>query len=181
MATTRVWRGQFKLALDEAAVRAYSVDLERISDIARRYRVSRQAVWRFLQDRGVNTGTRRVEVKCKMCHKSKEVSKRRARMQSDFFCTHACYVKWMRSSQGKAERDSRRVDREYLIRRHDLPDTAEIAFADGDSSNLRLVNLLIFKTPQEKERYERGLVVDGYLPAARVWLRVKKPREMLAA
>jgi len=145
-------------------VHAYEVDLESMVDIAKRYSVSRQCIYKVLKRAGVDTSKRRLPVSCEVCGSITYKPKCQIRARKHMFCSADCYHAWLQagaagvstSDQRKGSRLARAKVSEYFT----LQPGHIVHHENHNPLDNRLENLRVFACQGDHIRYHRGFDVD---------------------
>ncbi len=111
--------------------------------------VSRQAVWKILQNEGVNTskgpgGATRVKYECDFCGKPFEMTRARWRNSMKHFCSTTCYFASLENPRYHPWRQGQRLARAIISQYFEIPEGAVIHYKDGDERNNNLSNLAVY-------------------------------------
>jgi hypothetical protein len=172
---TYIFQGGFQMPIlteqdKEAIIKAYSVDLVPMIKLAEDYGVSRMAIHKMLNKRGVNTkkgagGGTRVQAKCTQCGKLHERTRSNFRGKNLLFCGHECYYTWLKNG-GKegtefiAHRHSSRLARELVREVFALQPQHIVHHKDRDERNNKLSNLAVFASAGDHMKHHRGVKVE---------------------
>lgn len=148
-------------------VRAFTVNLEPMGQIAERYKRTRQGIYKVLKAAGVDTKkTGGIMVSCVACGKEIKAHKSRIRKQKNLFCGHECYYAFLQAGNGRAyiqNRHSCRHARELVAKVFDLQDGHIVHHEDRNNWNNNISNLRVFANQGDHVRYHR-LGVDYVQP-----------------
>lgn len=132
-------------------------------ELGQQYNRSRQAIWYILQNLGVDTAKRQVQVSCSYCGTPIMRTKKRARTTKHHFCCQACYFQWLKEGLGKpgsnpytpwrqGQRIARKVVSEYI----ELLPGYVVHHEDRNCFNNKLSNLRVFANSSDHISYHRG-------------------------
>ena len=142
-------------------INRYQVDLEPMQSIAKRYNVSRQAIWKTLRAAGIDTSKAAANIKtsCPSCGKVFSVVRCRLRKSKNVFCSAACYSAYLEAGNGMgsyiSNRHGQRVARSKVAEYIDLKPEYVVHHIDRDCLNNRLDNLMVFACQGDHIRYHR--------------------------
>lgn len=147
--------------------------LERMEALAKKYSVSRQAIYKILKQAGIDTSKRRIPVSCHVCGTEILRTKGRIRKQLHHFCSDACYYaflaggkpKWHHMTEvGCSSRPARRIVSEHFA----LQEGHIVHHENRNRFDNRLENLRVFANSGDHLRHHRGFDVlpiwDGRNP-----------------
>lgn len=145
-------------------VDAYINRLERMSDLARKHSITRQAVWKILQKNGIDTKkTGGMQVSCYTCGKEFKKPKCQVRMQKHVFCCEDCYFAFLDAGRGGVyvpSRQGQRIGREKVKKYFDLQESHIVHHEDRNNLNNNEYNLRVFRNQGDHVRYHRGFEVE---------------------
>lgn len=128
-----------------------------VIDIAGRYGVTRQAIYKILRSMGVDTSKRKVQVECTYCGGSFYRVKSQLRGRRFVFCCMGCYYAWVNAQRGKYRPDRRgqRLARGAVDAVFPLMPGYVVHHIDGDNKNNDLRNLMVFASNADHVSYHR--------------------------
>ena len=147
-----------------------------MSEIALRASISRTAVWKILQQKGVNThkgpdGGTRVKVTCDFCGKVFEWTRSRWRNSISHihrYCSTECYYAAIENPGYRPWRQGQRLARAIINQYFSLQEGNIVHHKDGDGRNNDRSNFMVFASQADHMAYHRGREVkplwDGSYP-----------------
>ena len=144
---------------EQKIIKAYAEDLTPIIEIASWFHVSRQAIWKLLRKRGVDTSkSRRFKIICHWCEKVFYKRACQMRRRNYHYCTTDCYLDYLREvGQPYVEnRSGQRRARSVVSMCFDLQPENVVHHEDKDTLNNLPFNLRAFKDQSDHMRYHRG-------------------------
>lgn len=138
---------------------AHYVKHEKMSEIARRYNVSRQAIYLALKRAGHNTSRQSYKAICFQC--GKEVSRNRRRLNKAIhsFCCKPCYYAYLKDDKSLPWRSGMRQARKLVATVFPLLSGYVVHHKDKDTTNNVLTNLMVFDSQSSHIRHHRGAIV----------------------
>jgi HNH endonuclease len=149
-------------------IKAQYIKHVRIGDIASRYGMTRQAVFKILRKLGIDTSCRQGLVRpCGAC--GEPVWCRRAKTrQQNVFCDSTCYHLWHKLNYtGIVSRYNGRRAREIVSCLTTIPTGAVVHHANGDPRDNRTCNLMLLASSRDHVRIHKGFKVKP------VWIGAK--------
>ena len=147
--------------LTEDSVRMYEEDFFSLEMIGDLYGVSRQAVKKYLNNRGVDTSKRKFVLVCSEC--GIEFERHRAYIRNTYnpVCSVGCYHKRIHNPDYNQNRQGQRIARktadEMLIQEGKrLGEKNVVHHENGDTSDNRPENLKVFENQSDHMKYHRG-------------------------
>ena len=146
-------------------VDAYQNQLVPMFELAARFNVSRQAIYKLLKRAGVDTRKRLITVSCTACNTQIKRPKSQIRKRRHIFCSTDCYSAYL-SAGGKyvQDRHSCRIARSIVKEHFDLQDTHIVHHIDKNQFNNSLDNLMVFENQGDHIRHHRGFDVKQLWP-----------------
>ena len=139
-------------------IEAYETKLETMINLAKRYGVTRQAVYKILKRAGIDTTKRKLVISCSTCDKEFERHKGRIRKQKFHFCSPECYHAFL-DAGGKlpyvASRHGQRLARNKVSEYFELKENNVVHHEDRNCLNNTLENLKVFRNQGDHVRYHR--------------------------
>lgn len=142
-------------------VHAYDVEMARAQDLAIKYGVSRQGIYKVLGRAGVDTSKHQVPVSCTTCGAITHRTRGRMRRNNHHFCSTDCWLAWMQAGPPYiAHRQSGRIARTIVSQHFALKDSHVVHHEDRNQYNNRLDNLRVFACNGDHTRYHRGSNIE---------------------
>ena len=144
-------------------IKAYSKNLEPMSSIAKKFGVTRQAVYKLLTKAGVNTSKRQLKVLCSTCGNTILRHKHRIRKTKHHFCDLICLQAFQEAGASHLTPDylkhgtprARAIVSEYF----DLKPGHVVHHEDNFPLNNQIWNLRVFGSQADHIKYHRGIQV----------------------
>ena len=143
-------------------IKSYTINLEPMKDIAKRYEVTRQAIHKLLRKEGVKTAkglnNTRFEVTCIACNKMFIRNRAYIRNHRHIFCSYECYYAFIEANQSRIYNQSRqgqRIARTKVSQFFNLQGSHIVHHEDGNQFNNSLDNLRVFLSQGDHIRYHR--------------------------
>ena len=143
-------------------INAYSEDLTPMIELANKYGMTRQGVYKVLRRAGIDTTKKRLPVSCTTCGAEILRTKARIRKQLNHFCTPECYFAFLDAgSWGKYIywRQGMRIARNKVCQYYPVRPKHVVHHEDRNCYNNRLDNLRVFANQGDHVRYHRGFDV----------------------
>ncbi len=158
--------------MDQGAIcGAYVDDLARMGDLAEKYDITRQGVWKVLTRHGVDTSKRKLKVQCYWCGGWFLRTKARIRASTRSFCCTEHYDLYLRELGADyiENRQGGRIGRAVVSEHFDLEPGHIVHHEDKNQLNNDVRNLRVFVSQSDHIRYHRGVewiepVWDGRTP-----------------
>ena len=133
-----------------------------VIEIADKYGVSREAIYKTLKRAGVNTSKgsfNNIPVTCHVC--GAEFTRCRAyiRKTKHMHCSEECYMAWLKASPYREWRQGGRIGREVVGQHFDLEDGHIVHHENGNQTDNRPENLKVFANQGDHVRHHRGFEV----------------------
>ncbi len=127
--------------------------LQMIADV---YGVTRQAVKKHLNKRGISTHKRKWPVKCDQCGKIFKRTRCNIRKNRFNYHNQACYIKSMENPDYNENRQGQRIARATVSRLFPLEPEHVVHHKDGDTTNNDPPNQMVFRNHSDHMRWHRG-------------------------
>lgn len=136
-------------------IRAYTIDLLPMQEIADMHKVSRTAIHKILQAADVDTGKQRYAVSCTTCGQLIQRTRKQIRKQYNHFCNQTCYRSYLDAGKNEyiGHRHSQRIARSIVLKHFALQAEHIVHHEDRNEMNNRLDNLLVFACRGDHIRY----------------------------
>ena len=135
-------------------------NFERMTDIAKRYSLTRQRIWQVLKAAGVDTTKKGAMIKviCAYCGGEFKRIRCQVRKSKNNFCSNECYYAWLsdRSSNHEPWRHGMRIGRAVASKYLYLEPEYVVHHEDGNNRNNDVSNLKVFKNSKDHLLYHRG-------------------------
>ena len=140
-------------------IEAYTIKLEPMISIAKRYKRSRQGIWKVLKHNGINIADcGKMDVSCTACGNTVKRHRNRIRKIRHHFCDTECYYAYIEAMQnGKynQSRQGQRVARSVVSQYLKLEPGMIVHHEDRNTLNNTPRNLKVFRTHGDHIRYHR--------------------------
>lgn len=143
-------------------IKAYESDLTPMVDLAKRYGITRQGIYKVLKSAGVDTTKRKIPVSCTTCGNPVDRTKARIRRQLHHFCDQVCYNIFLEVGNGSLSLPNRhgtRIARLVVSRFFSLQEGHIVHHEDRNQLNNKPNNLKVFANQGDHIRYHRGFDV----------------------
>ena len=148
-------------------VEAYTVGLERMIDLATKYAMTRQGIYKILKKAGVNTskgpgGATQITYSCTVCGKEATMGRAYFRKRKHVFCGQECYFAWLKHGNGNPlimHRNSSRIARSIVGKLYNLRPGHIVHHEDRNQFNNEPKNLKVFANQGDHVRHHRGFEV----------------------
>ena len=141
-------------------VRKFITGLVPMAALATEYRISRQAVHKIIRKAGVDiAAAAKPLVTCAVCNKSFTAARNRVRVTNTLTCSRECYNTFLRRNNYRECRHGSRLARAIVEQYHVLKAGEVVHHIDGDQSNNRLENLMVFASQADHIRHHRGFEI----------------------
>ena len=167
----RKTRGAYIMAkIDDRAIELWFKDLQSLQMIGDFFGVTRQAVKKWLNARGIDTG--KWEVVCEGCGEVFWRHRYQIRKTRLNYCSSKCYYEALHNlgytENRNGQREARRVVKEFFP----LAEGHVVHHIDGNTLNNEVSNLMVFKDHSDHMRWHRAGGEDsGVIP---VWPVLEK-------
>lgn len=153
--------------IDKRAIELWQVDHYSLGMIGEFYGVSRPAVKKYLNRRGIPTAVEKIPVPCYLCKRIVYKHRSHIRNTRHQFCCLPCYYETLAQLDYTEDRDSQRNARKALYGLFRPTHLNSIHFIDGNPKNDDVNNIIVFEFTGAKRRWERaGGINSGVIP---VW------------
>jgi hypothetical protein len=128
------------------------------AQLAERYGITRQGIYKVLRRHGVDTTKRKLEVSCSYCEKVIHRHKSQVRKRKRLFCNDACYFAFLAVGNGQPyvqSRHGQRIGRVIVGKHYSLQPGNIVHHEDRDTRNNSLENLRVFRNQGDHVRYHR--------------------------
>lgn len=144
--------------LDDNIIKLWNGGMYSLGFIGDFYGVTRQAVKKYLNRRGIDTvkGSRKIKVICGICNKVEYRLRCRVRDHIKHYCSQGCYIESMKNSDYQANRHGQRIARRKVGEIFPLQDGYVVHHKDGNCKNNELSNLAVFRKQADHTSYHRG-------------------------
>lgn len=158
-------RKQVRLTTVEVVdiINAYSEDLTPMIELATKYGMTRQGIFKVLKRSGVDTSKRCLLVSCTTCGIEIKRTKARIRRQLHHFCCSDCYFAFLEAGNGGKYiywRQGMRIARNKVLKYYPLRPGQIVHHEDRNCYNNRLDNLRVFANQGDHVRYHRGFDIE---------------------
>ena len=144
-------------------INAYTSLFTPMIELAEKYYVSRQAIYKLLKKSGIDTSKKLIRVSCTVCGAVLNRPKCRVRKQLNHFCDYECYYAFLEAGNGNPyihNRYGQRIARQIISQFFDIQDDHVIHHEDRNTLNNMPYNLKVFTTQGDHVRYHRGFDVE---------------------
>jgi hypothetical protein len=146
-------------------IKAYSVDLIPMIELAKQHGVTRQCIHKMLRKAGIETRkghATQLDVSCSCCGKEFKKLRCQVRRFLHVFCSQACYTAYLKHGNGNPliiHRHSGRIARDIVLKHYALQPGNIVHHEDRNQYNNKLYNLKVFKNNGDHVRHHRGFLV----------------------
>jgi hypothetical protein len=141
-------------------INGYTVDLTPMIELAKRYGITRQGIYKVLKRAGIDiAGSGKLLVSCSCCGKEFEKHRCQVRLRLHVFCSPECYKAWLQHGNGNPlimHRQSSRTARAIVSEHFALRPGNIVHHEDRNQYNNMLYNLRVFVNQGDHVRYHRG-------------------------
>lgn len=146
-------------------VEAYTIQLEPMISIAKRYAVTRAAVYQIIKQAGVDTSKGLIQVSCTTCGAAIMRPKCRIRKQLNHFCNQDCHASYLSAGKPKWHHmletgNSSRVARSVVSQYFALQADHVVHHENHNRFDNLLPNLRVFACHGDHIRYHHGFDVE---------------------
>lgn len=144
-------------------IEAYTALFTPMIELAEKYDVTRQAIWKVLKKAGVDTSKQLIKVSCTTCGAVLSRPKCRIRKQKHHFCDYDCYFAYLDAGNGNpylANRHGQRIARRVVEQFFKLEEGHIVHHEDRNTLNNTPQNLKVFACQGDHVRYHRGFEVE---------------------
>lgn len=129
-----------------------------VTQLAKRYGVTRQAIYKVLWAGGIDTAKKLQQVSCDCCGKLLERDRGRIRRQLHHFCGYECYYAWINAGDTYIQsREGQRKARRAVSEHFALLPGYVVHHEDRNCLNNSIYNLRVFASQSDHIRYHRGM------------------------
>jgi len=143
-------------------IKAYE-QLEKVTSLARKYNVTRQAIYKVLRIHGIDTSKKQLQVSCSTCGALLTRNKARVRQQKNHFCNYECYLAFLEAGNGNIyirNNQGQRMARKVVSYFFELSEKHIIHHEDRNTLNNLPNNLKVFACQGDHIRYHRGFEIE---------------------
>lgn len=145
-------------------INSYTVDLIPMAELAERYGVTRQAIFKMIRKAGIDTSKEaaHMNVSCSCCGEITTRIRCQVRKSKHIFCSEECYFAWLKHGNGNPlvmHRQSSRIARKIVQEYFALAPTHTVHHEDRNQYNNNINNLKVFTCQGDHVRYHRGFTV----------------------
>ena len=144
-------------------VDSVTIRLERVQDVATRYGVTRQGVYKVLKRAGIDPKEYgQLQVSCFTCGESMTRHRGRVRRSKHLFCSEECYFAFLKAGRGGVYIQSshgQRMARAKVAELFDLQPGHIVHHIDRNCLNNMPENLMVFANQGDHVRHHRGFEV----------------------
>lgn len=151
-------------------IKEYSEQLTPMRELAERYAMSRQAIYKIIKRAGIDTSKGKLQVSCTVCAKESYRHKSSIRKQLNLFCSIECYHAFLQAGNGFPyiqNRNSQRLARTLVSQYFALQEKHIVHHENRNALDNRLENLKVFANQGDHIRHHRGFdanpIWDGSL------------------
>lgn len=127
-----------------------------VSELAKEFGVSRQAIYKILKKNKVDTkAVGIVTVMCSTCGASLKRYRYRVRKQKNHFCNYDCFASFLKAHIG-----TQAMARLKISEHFDLKPEHIIHYKDDNPINTSIYNLVVFENQMAHIRYHHGMEVE---------------------
>jgi hypothetical protein len=135
---------------------AYTNQLTPMIELADKYGITRQGIYKILKKAGVDTTTQRFTVSCTACGNKLSRPKSKVRRQLNHFCSTDCYYAFLAAGNGfpyLQNRHGQMQARSIVSQYFSLQEDHVVHHEDRNTLNNRLDNLKVFACNGDHVRY----------------------------
>ncbi len=141
------------------------INLTPMIEIAARYGMSRQGVYKIIKVAGVDTGKNGgIEVSCYCCQKLIKRPRCQVRKAKHLFCNHACYSAWLQAGRSEGayiySRHGQRLARQIAAKYVKLKEGYVVHHINRNTLDNLPHNLMVFRGNGDHVRHHRGFEVE---------------------
>ena len=145
-------------------IQAYTVQLIPMIQLARKYGVTRQCIFKLLNKADIDTSKEaaNISVSCTVCGEETKRLRCIVRKSHHIFCSKACYFAWLKHGNGNPlimHRNSARQARAIVSKLFALQPGYIVHHEDRNQYNNYIPNLKVFANSGDHVRYHRGFIV----------------------
>lgn len=138
-------------------------ELTPMIQLANKFNVSRQAIYKILKQAGIDTTKHGLPVSCTTCGRELIRDKFQIRKQKNHFCNEQCYFAFLQAGNGFPyiqNRQGQRIARSLVSKHFDLRDNYIVHHENRNCLDNRLKNLKVFCNQGDHIRHHRGFDVE---------------------
>ena len=138
-------------------------ELTPMAQLAKKFNVTRQAIYKILKQAGIDTSKQGLSVSCTTCGKELVRDKFQIRKQKNHFCDRDCYTAFLQAGNGFPyiqSRHGQRIARSLVSKHFDLKENYIVHHENRNCLDNRLKNLMVFRNQGDHIRYHRGFDVE---------------------
>lgn len=136
-------------------VNEYASHLTPMAELADKYAVTRQAVYKILKRAGIDTSKHKIPITCIACGTEVLRTKARIRRQTNHFCSTDCYHTFLQASPYIENRHQSRLARVKVSEFFALRPGHIVHHIDGNQFNNLIKNLIVFANQGDHIRCHR--------------------------
>ena len=147
-------------------VHAYQNELVPMISLAKRFNITRMAIWKILRSQGISTSklvAAHILSLCHYCQKPISVTRCVYRNRLHNFCNQTCYVNWLNRQNSTnpliSSRQGMRIARKTISEIFDLKPTHIVHHEDRNNTNNNPANLRVFACQGDHTKYHRGFAI----------------------
>jgi hypothetical protein len=138
-------------------MRSWEMNESSMVDLAEKYRVTRQCIYKVLLRYGANVTKRRIPVSCCTCQKEIVRPRKQLRDRKRVFCSPACYAAWLKARAGYGDSSyGSRMARIKVGELFNLQEGHIVHHVDGNGLNNVLDNIVVYRNQGDHIRAHRG-------------------------
>jgi hypothetical protein len=146
---------------------SYKIDFVPMDFLASKYKVSRMAIWKVLNNAGVDTTKKtgaHIATVCKNCNKPIVKTRCCFRKSLHHFCSHKCFSKWLNRKDNInqpliSRRQGLRIGRKKVSQYLFLELGMVVHHEDRNENNNNLDNLRVFASGSDHLKYHRDFSI----------------------
>jgi len=144
-------------AIKDDIIKSFIQDLESVINLATRWGITRQAVYKILKSAGVDTKKGKIRVSCSACGEDIKRPKSKIRDRKHIFCNYECMSAYRTASKEVSNKRAawHRIARRKIIKMFKLSPSHVVHFIDGKVYNCMEHNLMVFKNLGDHVRWHR--------------------------
>lgn len=153
-------RGQLTQREVVDIIHAWKNNLSSMTDLAKKYGITRQGIYKALKRAGIDVSKRRLPVSCNTCGAEIMRTRKRLRTHKHIFCCMDCYRAWFKAiSKYDTNGYGSRVARE-IVRQHFALEPGNIVHhLNGHGTDNALDNLVVLRNQGDHLRMHRDFDV----------------------
>jgi len=142
-------------------ITAYKVDLVTVKELAKRYGVTRQGIYKALKRNNIDTSDNangKIVVSCTCCGASVRKNRSHIRKRKHIFCNMECYyayIEGLQQGEYNQSRQGQRVARAVISQYFTLKPGNIVHHEDRNNKNNHPSNLKVFANQGDHIRYHR--------------------------